>query len=126
MNVLHLLSLPGGGGGRVSCTPSLAETTPSLTGYSLPHPLSGPGSGSPLPGPGRGIPLGRDMRPVTGIPPRKDMGPVEVLEMEMGYPFLSVNRQKPVKIIPSRRTTYAGGNNTSKRVPIGIAPNVFW
>ena len=32
------------------------------------------------------IQLGRDLGPVTGTPPRKDMGPVEVLWDEDGMP----------------------------------------
>ena len=47
--------------------------------------------------------LGKDLEPETEIPLRRDMGP------ETGVPP-PVDRQTLAKIVPSRRTTYAGGN----------------
>ena len=44
--------------------------------------------------------------------PRKDMGLVEVLWDGNGVtPLYPVDRQTPVKTVPSRRTTYAGGKH---------------
>ena len=62
-----------------------------------------PETGTPPPQPETGTPpnlrLGTPPKPETGTPP----------EPETGYPPLNVNRQTPVKTVPSRRTTYAGG-----------------
>ena len=102
-HVLHLLSYPGGGEG-VYPIPGQGEVSPSW--YPLPI-LTWLGRGYPIPGLGVPPPWGtpcRDLGPVIGVPPRKDMGPVEVLwdgdgtpleriwdqwkyyGMEMGYP----------------------------------------
>ena len=112
--VLHLLSYPEG-------TPSLDGGYPipgqgyPISGWGLPHPwlgdlISGKGRGYLIPGWGTpiwtwpGYPmvwtwLGRDLGPVTGVPPRKgprtshwgmprkDMGPVEVLYDGDWVPF---------------------------------------
>ena len=44
------------------------------------------------------------------------MGPVEVLWDEDGIPLLWTDRrQTPVKTLPSRRTTYANGNNIIRK-----------
>ena len=71
--VLHLLSYPGGRGGG---TPSLAGG-----GYSIPDQgVGGPDLAGEYPI------LGRDLGPVIGVPPGKDMGPVEVLWDGDGLP----------------------------------------
>ena len=70
--VLLLLSYPGG-------YPSLARGgTPSLAGGT-------PYRGNPWPG--LEYPLERDLGPVTGVLPGKDMGPVEVLWDGDGVPL---------------------------------------
>ena len=55
---------------------------------------------------------GTDPGPVTGVPPGKHMGPVEVLWEGNGVPP-AVDRDTPVKTVPSRRSTYAGGKYDS-------------
>ena len=62
-----------------------------------------------------GVPLIPDL---AGVPPRKDMGPVEVLWHGDGVPPRC--GQTPVKTVPSRRTTYAGGNNFSKVIQFHV------
>ena len=55
-----------------------------------------------------------DLELATGVPPRKDMGSVEVLLDGDGVPpRLGVDRQTPVKIVSSRHTTYAGCDKKS-------------
>ena len=39
------------------------------------------------------------------------MGPIEVLWNRDGVPFQGVDKEIPVKTVPSRRTTYASGKN---------------
>ena len=46
---------------------------------------------------GLGYPRGMNLGPVTGVPPRKDMGPVEILWDGDGVPALHLNRKIPVK-----------------------------
>ena len=87
-----------------------------ISGWGVPH------SGVPSPHPDLdgGTPR-KDMAPVEvigdgdGVLPRKDMGPVEVLWDGDEIPP-PVNRQTPVKTVPSRRTTYAGGNKVSHQI----------
>ena len=88
-------------------------------------PLSGPGWGTPhvqtwqgIPRKGPrtsdwGTPWGRDLKPVTGVPAQKGHGTSGSI---MGWRWVTppprppppgVDRQTPVKIVPSRRTTYA-------------------
>ena len=76
--------------------------------------------------------MGRDLGPVTGVPPGKDRGPVEVLWDGDGVPPRKdmetvevlwdgdevnpppprvVYRQTPVKTVLSRHTAYTSGNN---------------
>ena len=75
--VLHLLSYPGGG----YPMPGQGEVSPSWY-PPPPHPdLAGDGVPPPW-----GTPC-RDLGPVTGVPPRKDMGPVEVLWDGDGIPL---------------------------------------
>ena len=91
--------VPGGTPSHVwGGTPSQVQgwyPFPGLGGYPIPGlgctPLARPGMGYP-PGPdlGWGTPL--PSRPGRGTPPR------------------NVNRQTPVKTVPSRHTAYAGGN----------------
>ena len=96
-------------------------------GVPHPWPAGTPGSGTilgypPRKGPGTshwGTPPPRkDMGPVEvlwdgyDVPPGKDMGPVEALWDGYGVtPPPPMDRQTPVKTVPSRRTTYAGGKN---------------
>ena len=47
-------------------------------------------------------------RPGLGTPPYPDL--------DLGPPPRNVNRQTPVKTVPSRHTTYAGGNNRVTRL----------
>ena len=99
-------------------------------GYPHPYLDMGTVSGTGVPLSGTGVfqhlelkySPGKNLGLVTGVPlgkgpgtshrgtPRKDMGPREVLGDGDGYPS-SVNRQMPVKTVPSRHTTYSGGNN---------------
>ena len=75
------------------------EGVPTLAGGGLPLGQGGTHLGRGVPTLAGGTYLGQGgtyLGPVTGVPPRKDMGPVEVLWMEMGYPP-GVNRQTPVK-----------------------------
>ena len=62
------------------------------------------------------ISLPKNLRPGTPLPPSK-VGSTYLKIWDLGTPPVNVNRQTPVKTVPSRRTTYAGGN---KKVKIGI------
>ena len=98
-------------------------TCPSVTcrgGGGVPHPdLAGDWA----------TPLGRDLKPVTGVPAAKDMGPVEVLwdgdgvpppkghgtsASIMGWRWVPprVWTNKQTENITSRCISYAGGNNS--------------
>ena len=122
--VLHLLSYPRGRvphpwlGGTLSWPgqyPIWLVHTPTWLGVFHPHVRDWD---TPQKGPGRtshwGTPKEGTWGQSLGYPPRKDMGPVEVLWDGDGVtpPPPGVNRQTPVKTVPSRRTTYAGGNKT--------------
>ena len=106
--VLHLLSYPGGG------TPSLTRVPPVLTwpgatssldrGYPIPD------LGTPLSGPGWGTAPGRDLGSVTGVPTRKDMGPVKVLwDGDRGIP----RQCEQTENITYPHSLDAGGKNKS-------------
>ena len=79
-------------GNRKSCT-AHGITRPSITCQGgrvwLPHPDLARAYPRWVPLARSGVPsfyLGRDLGPVTGVPPRKDLGPVEVLWDEDGVP----------------------------------------
>ena len=131
----HSITCPGGGGGAAP-HPDLARGYPILTW------LGGGGNPSSL---GQGVPIlryppsqdwgippawdwgtppqqGKDLGPVTGVPPRKDMGPVEVLwdgdgtsGSIMGWRWGNFPPPPPgceqTENITSRRTSYAVGKN---------------
>ena len=107
---------------RVASTPSAVLSreggTPSLAGE---YPILGSGWGYPMPS--QGVPhpwvppvwdWGTPWKePGTSHwgPPWKGHGTSEsIMGWRWGTP-LGVNRQMPVKTVPSLRTTYAGGNN---------------
>ena len=71
---------------------------PTLTWDGVPPTLTWDGV-PPLPGPEMGYPPTQTW---DGVPP--------LPRPEMGYPPRNVNRQTPVKTVPSRHTMYAGGN----------------
>ena len=56
-------------------------------------------------------------KPETGYPPPPNLrlGPPPP-KLRPGTPPLNVNRQTPVKTVPSRRSTYAGGNKCHKNI----------
>ena len=51
----------------------------------------------------------------TWDPPLSKAGSAYPKIWDLGHPPPDVNRQTPVKTVPSRRTTYAGGKNISNR-----------
>ena len=57
-----------------------------------------------------GTPQTWDTPPGHGVPPPTWDGVPPLPRPEMGYPPQNVNRQTPVKTVPSRHTTYADGN----------------
>ena len=86
-------------------------------GRELPHPRTGDTLpwGTPSPHPDQGGTPSQEPGVLThphlvrGYP-GKDMRPVEVLWDGDGVPPLDVDRHTPVKTVPFRRNTYAGGN----------------
>ena len=93
--VLHLLSYPGA----------------SLAG--VPLPLSWPGWGVPPPPPHLDLARVPPIWTWPGYPPSGlDQGtpPPHLLWDGDGVLLLGVDRKTPAKTVPSRRTTYAGGN----------------
>ena len=99
---------------RVVSTPSVV-----LPGYPPPiltWPGGGTRSGPPrggVPGqvPPRGVPS--QVSPPARVPPRCPMAFWEMLQsiMGYGYPPPRCGQTNKVKLLPSRRTTYAGGKN---------------
>ena len=80
---------------RVPPTPGMGYLPPSRPVRGTPpHPRPGMGYPTPSSRPGWGTPP--PTQTWDGVPP----------------PPTNVNRQTPVKTVPSRRTTYAGGNDT--------------
>ena len=73
-------------------------------------------------GGGGGLPHLRSGQTWDGVPPARPgmrYTPPPLGRPGMGYPPppRNVNRQTPVKTVPSRHTTYAGGKNRTVRVP---------
>ena len=106
-------------GGTPSWVPSILTWGYPILGTPHPdlawgHPILGtphPIVGHPLYRTGVPHP-GRDLGPVAGIPPERTWYQWKYYGMEMGYPpSPDVDRQTPVKTVPSCRTRYAGGKN---------------
>ena len=127
-------------------------TCPSVTDLAggVPHPVLAGGVPHPDPimgyPPARtGVPPGRDLKPVTGVPPERTWDQWKYYGMEMGYPqkghwtsgsIMGWRWGKPsppphtppsggqTENITSRRTTYVGDNNEIPKLPISVADEV--
>ena len=108
------------------CCPGLGVPHP-WWGCSIPEQRRGvpiPGQGYPIPR--WGYPIhGGDTPSLDGVPhlwlgyPHPDLARVPASRRDLGpvtwVPLLGVDRHTPVKTVPSRRTTYAGGNNITRK-----------
>ena len=118
------ISCPGGFPG-VPPGPEM-EYPPTRPGMGYSTPLDH-GWGTPWPDLGWVTPRAR---PGMGYPPHPDLGwgtPPLPSRPGWGTPPRNVNRQTPVKTVPSRHTTYAGGKKMHGRqkCPDFITPDKF-
>ena len=81
---------------------------------------------------GTGVPLqkgpgtshwGTHLEPVTGVPPRKNMGPLEVLWDGHGVPSPRCEQADACENSTSRRTMYAGGKYL---LYYQLSPTLHW
>ena len=103
---------------RVASTPYVVLTPPARV--------------PPWPGypPSQGTPLARVPPPPARVPPRLDLAgypppsyPMAfwvMLQSIMGYGYPPRGQTNKVKLLPSRRTTYAGGNNRLTPLPFAV------